>query len=161
ALGLEFVQHVAGLVSELAELLADLVPGFVFVHGVTSASAYRECAPTGQSRNTPGVKPDPTQRRRPTTCQIATRDARVATRSTNPGSQTTNRPYSRHRQQRRSAQCPRSVTGTAPRARDGRVVGLEQHVEHHGRTRRLDWVDPSLREWDCTVVWSDPADPEA
>lgn len=26
---------------------------------------------------------------------------------------------------------------------------------------RLDWVDPTLREWDCTVVWSDPADPEA
>jgi misacylated tRNA(Ala) deacylase len=30
-----------------------------------------------------------------------------------------------------------------------------------GRTRRLDWEDASLREWDCTVVWSDPADPEA
>ena len=26
---------------------------------------------------------------------------------------------------------------------------------------RLDWIDPTLREWDCTVVWSDPADPEA
>src|ERR1700755_1802612 len=26
---------------------------------------------------------------------------------------------------------------------------------------RLDWQDPTLREWDCTVVWSDPADPEA
>jgi misacylated tRNA(Ala) deacylase len=25
---------------------------------------------------------------------------------------------------------------------------------------RLDWSDPTLREWDCTVVWSDPADPE-
>ncbi|GAA0495394.1 Ala-tRNA(Pro) hydrolase [Paractinoplanes deccanensis] len=25
---------------------------------------------------------------------------------------------------------------------------------------RLDWADPTLREWDCTVVWSDPADPE-
>ncbi|GAB2935330.1 alanyl-tRNA editing protein [Micromonospora polyrhachis] len=33
--------------------------------------------------------------------------------------------------------------------------------EHHGRTRRLDWVDPSIREWDCVVVWSDPADPDA
>ncbi|MEU4428396.1 alanyl-tRNA editing protein [Actinoplanes sp. NPDC024001] len=28
-------------------------------------------------------------------------------------------------------------------------------------TERLDWIDPTLREWDCTVVWSDPADPEA
>jgi len=36
-------------------------------------------------------------------------------------------------------------------------MGLEQH----GRTHRLDWADPSIREWDCTVVWSDPADPEA
>jgi misacylated tRNA(Ala) deacylase len=26
---------------------------------------------------------------------------------------------------------------------------------------RLDRVDPTLREWDCTVLWSDPADPEA
>ena len=34
-------------------------------------------------------------------------------------------------------------------------------VTHHGRTERLDLVDPTLREWDCTVVWSDPADPEA
>src|SRR6266545_3737653 len=32
---------------------------------------------------------------------------------------------------------------------------------HHGRTYRLDWEDVSIREWDCTVVWSDPADPEA
>ena len=32
---------------------------------------------------------------------------------------------------------------------------------HHGRTDRLDWIDVTLREWDCTVVWSDPADPEA
>jgi misacylated tRNA(Ala) deacylase len=32
---------------------------------------------------------------------------------------------------------------------------------HHGRTHRLDWDDPSIREWDCTVLWSDPADPEA
>jgi misacylated tRNA(Ala) deacylase len=36
-------------------------------------------------------------------------------------------------------------------------MGLEQH----GRTHRLDWADSSIREWDCTVVWSDPADPEA
>jgi len=34
-------------------------------------------------------------------------------------------------------------------------------VTHHGRTHRLDLADPTLREWDCTVVWSDPADPEA
>ena len=34
-------------------------------------------------------------------------------------------------------------------------------VTHHGRTQRLDLADPTLREWDCTVVWSDPADPEA
>jgi misacylated tRNA(Ala) deacylase len=34
-------------------------------------------------------------------------------------------------------------------------------VTHHGRTQRLDLADPSLREWDSTVVWSDPADPDA
>jgi misacylated tRNA(Ala) deacylase len=34
-------------------------------------------------------------------------------------------------------------------------------VTHHGRTQRLDLVDPTLREWECTVVWSDPANPEA
>ncbi|MEU4693024.1 alanyl-tRNA editing protein [Actinoplanes sp. NPDC023714] len=28
-------------------------------------------------------------------------------------------------------------------------------------TERLDWADPTVREWDCTVVWSDPGDPEA
>ncbi len=28
-------------------------------------------------------------------------------------------------------------------------------------THRLDWEDVSLREWDCTVLWADPADPEA
>jgi misacylated tRNA(Ala) deacylase len=33
-------------------------------------------------------------------------------------------------------------------------------VTHHGRTQRLDLVDPTLREWECTVAWSDPADPE-
>lgn len=33
--------------------------------------------------------------------------------------------------------------------------------EHHGRTYRLDWTDPTLRDWDCTVLWSDPDDPEA
>jgi misacylated tRNA(Ala) deacylase len=33
--------------------------------------------------------------------------------------------------------------------------------DHHGRTRRLDIEDVTIREWDCTVVWSDPADPEA
>jgi len=33
--------------------------------------------------------------------------------------------------------------------------------EQHGRTTRLDWVDVTIREWDSTVVWSDPADPEA
>jgi misacylated tRNA(Ala) deacylase len=34
-------------------------------------------------------------------------------------------------------------------------------VTQHGRTARLDLADPTLREWECTVVWSDPADPEA
>jgi misacylated tRNA(Ala) deacylase len=34
-------------------------------------------------------------------------------------------------------------------------------IEHYGRTHRLDWVDPTLREWRCTVLWSDPADPES
>jgi misacylated tRNA(Ala) deacylase len=34
-------------------------------------------------------------------------------------------------------------------------------IGHHGRTYRLDWDDVTLREWDCTVLWSDPADPEA
>jgi misacylated tRNA(Ala) deacylase len=27
-----------------------------------------------------------------------------------------------------------------------------------GVAERLDWVDPTLREWDCTVLWSDPAE---
>ena len=30
-------------------------------------------------------------------------------------------------------------------------------IGHHGRTYRLDWEDVSIRDWDCTVVWSDPA----
>src|SRR5690349_18862002 len=35
-------------------------------------------------------------------------------------------------------------------------------IEHdHTRTHRLDLEDVTLREWDCTVLWSDPADPEA
>jgi misacylated tRNA(Ala) deacylase len=34
-------------------------------------------------------------------------------------------------------------------------------VGHHGRTYRLDWADPTIRTWECAVVWSDPADPEA
>lgn len=34
-------------------------------------------------------------------------------------------------------------------------------LAHHGRTERLDWADVTLREWDCTVLWSDPADPDA
>src|SRR5215475_7371637 len=29
-------------------------------------------------------------------------------------------------------------------------------VTHHGRTQRLDLVDPTLREWQCTVLASDP-----
>ncbi len=29
-------------------------------------------------------------------------------------------------------------------------------IEHHGRTARLDWADPTLREWECTVLESDP-----
>jgi misacylated tRNA(Ala) deacylase len=33
------------------------------------------------------------------------------------------------------------------------------HHSHH--THRLDWEDVTLREWDCTVLWSDPADPDA
>jgi misacylated tRNA(Ala) deacylase len=32
---------------------------------------------------------------------------------------------------------------------------------HTHHTHRLDWEDVTLREWDCTVLWSDPADPEA
>jgi misacylated tRNA(Ala) deacylase len=32
--------------------------------------------------------------------------------------------------------------------------------EQHGHTHRLDWADPTIREWDCTVVFADPADPE-
>jgi misacylated tRNA(Ala) deacylase len=35
-------------------------------------------------------------------------------------------------------------------------------IEHdHSRTHRLDLEDVTLREWDCTVLWSDPTDPEA
>ncbi|GAQ50468.1 alanyl-tRNA editing protein [Streptomyces acidiscabies] len=34
-------------------------------------------------------------------------------------------------------------------------------INHHGRTHRLDWEDVTLREWECTVLWSDPAEPEA
>ncbi|MGH3730447.1 MAG: alanyl-tRNA editing protein [Micromonosporaceae bacterium] len=33
-------------------------------------------------------------------------------------------------------------------------MGIEHH--HHGRTHRLDWMDPTLREWDCSVLDSDP-----
>ncbi|MEU5902970.1 alanyl-tRNA editing protein [Micromonospora sp. NPDC047527] len=33
-------------------------------------------------------------------------------------------------------------------------------IDHHGRTQRLDWEDVTLRTWDCTVLWSDPTDPE-
>jgi misacylated tRNA(Ala) deacylase len=29
-------------------------------------------------------------------------------------------------------------------------------VTHHGRTQRLDLVDPTLREWECTVLAADP-----
>ncbi|HEY6592588.1 MAG TPA: alanyl-tRNA editing protein [Asanoa sp.] len=29
-------------------------------------------------------------------------------------------------------------------------------VTEHGRTHRLDLIDPTLREWDCTVVHADP-----
>jgi misacylated tRNA(Ala) deacylase len=31
-------------------------------------------------------------------------------------------------------------------------------VSEHGRTQRLDLVDPTLREWECTVVHSSPED---
>ncbi|WSG02961.1 alanine--tRNA ligase-related protein [Micromonospora sp. NBC_01740] len=30
-------------------------------------------------------------------------------------------------------------------------------VTHHGRTHRLDLADPTLREWECTVLHADPA----
>ncbi len=29
-------------------------------------------------------------------------------------------------------------------------------THQHGRTHRLDWEDPTLREWDCTVLAADP-----
>ncbi|HET6213222.1 MAG TPA: alanyl-tRNA editing protein, partial [Micromonosporaceae bacterium] len=31
-------------------------------------------------------------------------------------------------------------------------------VTQHGRTHRLDLADPSLREWECTVLHADPVD---
>ena len=31
-------------------------------------------------------------------------------------------------------------------------------VTHHGRTYRLDLADPTLREWECTVLHADPAE---
>jgi len=34
-------------------------------------------------------------------------------------------------------------------------------VTQHGRTERLDLADPTLREWESTVVWSDQANSEA
>ena len=34
-------------------------------------------------------------------------------------------------------------------------------VSEHGRTTRLDLADPTLREWDCTVLFADAANPEA
>src|SRR6266487_5777120 len=34
-------------------------------------------------------------------------------------------------------------------------------IDYHGHTRRLDWQDSSIRQWDCAVVWSDPAHPDA
>ncbi len=37
----------------------------------------------------------------------------------------------------------------------------DQAPESPGRTYRLDLADPTARNWACTVVWSDPADPEA
>src|SRR5262252_3008146 len=33
-------------------------------------------------------------------------------------------------------------------------------VSEHGRTTRLDLSDPTLREWECTVLFADPSDPE-
>jgi misacylated tRNA(Ala) deacylase len=44
---------------------------------------------------------------------------------------------------------------------DETAIGEDMAIEHFGRTQRLDWADPDIREWDCTVVWSDPDDPEA
>src|SRR5690606_41557479 len=29
-------------------------------------------------------------------------------------------------------------------------------ITHHGRTERLDLADPTLREWQCTVLYSGP-----
>jgi misacylated tRNA(Ala) deacylase len=34
-------------------------------------------------------------------------------------------------------------------------------VTHHGQTERLDLADPTVRDWDCIVIWSDPGNPEA
>jgi misacylated tRNA(Ala) deacylase len=31
-------------------------------------------------------------------------------------------------------------------------------VTHHGRTYRLDLADPSLREWECAVLFADPVE---
>ena len=31
-------------------------------------------------------------------------------------------------------------------------------VSEHGRTHRLDLIDPTLREWECTVLHSSPED---
>jgi misacylated tRNA(Ala) deacylase len=33
-------------------------------------------------------------------------------------------------------------------------------VSEHGRTTRLDLADPTLREWECTVLHADPSDPD-
>ena len=33
-------------------------------------------------------------------------------------------------------------------------------VSEHGRTTRLDLADPTLREWECTVLFADPSDPD-
>src|SRR5262247_549525 len=36
------------------------------------------------------------------------------------------------------------------------LVSMTMGVTHHGRTERLDLADPTMREWSCTVVASDP-----
>ena len=58
----------------------------------------------------------------------------------------------------------RIESGSDDPVREARASGLKlvgMAFEQHGHTHRLDWTDPTLREWDCTVVWSDPSDPEA
>lgn len=45
--------------------------------------------------------------------------------------------------------------------RQDRGGGGAVSASPEGRTHRLDWEDPSLREWEAVVLWSDPSDPDA